>query len=169
MYFKLLFLTAINTRDDTFNNNPTHLRHWIFQCVWIKAPILFFLYMRDVRCQVSHLTCHLSPVSCHMSHVTWHQCQHLQPQTLPMIISPVFTSGCCCWSLPRPINNEAQWPENECFSARQIFIICEQKYQICAPMSCHYFFLMNHLVIGQTFCDRQTLLHTFFWISWRML
>ena len=35
-----------------------------------------------------------------------------QPRTLPLLTHPLCTTGCCCWSWPRPINNVSWRPTN---------------------------------------------------------
>ena len=49
----------------------------------------------------------MSPVTCH-----YQQQPQAQARTLPLLVPPLCTVWCCCWSWPRSINNEWQKPKN---------------------------------------------------------
>ena len=48
-------------------------------------------------CHMSHDMCSMSPVICHMSHTLT-----AKATTLPLLTTPLYTAGFCCWSWPRP-------------------------------------------------------------------
>ena len=72
---------------------------------------------------------HVSRVTCHMSLTP-----SAQSWTLPMITTPIYTAGCCCWSWPRSINNDLQRTKNNLSFLQQFFNISVPKLQILTPL-----------------------------------
>ena len=86
--------------------------------------------------------CCVSPLPCHMLLTSTARATDPPPAN-----PPLWTAGCCCWSWPRPINNET------C----RFKTICEQKSQLHRPMSFHIFslriFFLNWTICLLTFVD----------------
>ena len=143
----------------TLCSSPYWLLHFIMKCN----------SQYGLERRVQSVNWYKKDVTCHQSHVMCHKRQELQPWTLPLLTPPLCTEGCCCWSLPRFVNNAWGGPKKNFFGAGMFnsFLAKNAKSEtnVLSWLIPHFQYLKNVQFVGIR--TRQRSPWSCFFLSWK--